>query len=213
MIFNKNKRVKRLGKINSNYPTISICDSKKELCEILAKKFEHENLIEIINGDIFKEKSDAIISPANSFGDMGGGIDKLIDNYYYNEAQEKVINQIRTTHFGELPVGNAVILNMKSKNFKYLIVSPTMRIPGRLRKDTINIYLSMRAILVEVLKFNEQNKDEIKRIILPGLGTGIGGLSYEECSNQMYKAYENIYLERWRDVKHPMIAPFVMRKQ
>lgn len=48
---------------------------------------------------------------------------------------------------------------------------------------------------------------------MPGLGTGIGGVGYEESATQMYTAYENVYLEKWRMIKHPMIAPYVMRKQ
>ncbi len=213
MFFNKNKIIKKTGSnLNKSLPILSICDLKKEFCLELLNHFKEFDQVELIKGDIFKVKADAIVSPANSFGDMSGGLDKLIDDHYKGKAQEKVIHRIREEYYGELPVGAILIIPINSGKFPYLIVAPTMRIPGRLRKETINVYLAMRGILSQVLKYNELNNGVIKKVLLPGLGIGVGGLGYEESAKQMYRAYQNVFEEEWRGIVHPALAPYVLRK-
>lgn len=67
----------------------------------------------------------------------------------------------------------------------YMIVAPTMRVPMNIN-GTVNVYLAFRAILIELLK------SDIDHVIIPGLGTGIGKLPAEICSNQMYCAYNKM---------------------
>ena len=213
MLFRKGNKIKRFGPaIKSSYPQIIFCDQKLELCQKVTEKFSEVDQIEIIHGDIFKVKTDALISPANSFGDMSGGIDRAIDNHYGGSAQKLLQHEIREEFFGELPVGMAILLEMGSSNFQYLIAAPTMRIPGILRKDSINVYLAMRAILVCALRYNEKHGFRIQKIAIPGLGTGVGGMDFEESARQMYGAYGNIYEDKWKQTVHPAIAPYVLSK-
>ncbi|MCE7993473.1 MAG: phosphatase [Roseivirga sp.] len=159
-----------------------------------------------------KLKADAIVSPANSFGDMGGGIDKAIDDFYKGKAQKNAIENIRRDFLGELPVGSAIILRMDNRRLAHLIVAPTMRIPGNV-SGTINAYLAMRAILVAVFKHNERTPPKIQHIVVPSLCTGVGRMPFVQSAHQMLKAYQNIILGQWKDVIHPSVAPFVMKKQ
>jgi O-acetyl-ADP-ribose deacetylase (regulator of RNase III) len=147
--------------------------------------------IEISCGDIFDLKADAIVSPANSFGFMDGGIDLAYTRYFGQSLQNNLQKVIREEYYGELPVGNAVIIKTGNANIKYLISAPTMRIPQDISK-TVNAYLAFRAALIEVKKFNEKNCNEINSILCPGLGTLTGNMPPRVCAVQMKKAYDLI---------------------
>lgn len=191
---------------------ITFCDKHPEVCQALVNEFGSVPETRVIQGDALKIKADAIVSPANSFGDMSGGIDKTIDDFYKGGAQSAAIRVIRNDFFGELPVGAAIVLEMENRKLPHIIVAPTMRTPGNIR-GTINAYLAMRAVLVAVLKHNESRPVKIEHIVVPALGTGVGRMPFEEAAQQMSKAYQNIMLRQWEDVVHPSAAPFVMRKQ
>ena len=115
---------------------------------------------------------------------------------------------IQAKHFGELPVGNAEIISMNTEQFPYLICAPTMRIPGKLPKENINAYLAMRAVLIELKKFNSFKPGGIKSIAIPSLCTGVGGVSYIDSAKQMRMAFEMINNEKFKQVLHPALAPY-----
>ncbi|MEM6263023.1 MAG: macro domain-containing protein [Bacteroidota bacterium] len=191
--FNKYKRLKAFGlRKTGNILRISIRDKNLEFCTIVANHFRQMTDIEVIHGDLFCSKADAVVSPANSFGDMGGGVDRAIDNFYQGNAQQKARSAIIGHFLGELPVGMAHILEMESKKFPHLILAPTMRVPGKLEQTSINAYLAMRAMLVQVHLFNKRSNDSIQTIAMPGLGIGVGGMAYEQAAFQMLTAYHNI---------------------
>lgn len=97
-------------------------------------------------------------------------------------------------HAGELPVGNAVIVPTQHSNIPYLIGAPTMRVPGDIA-DTVNVYLAFRAALLAV-----KTRTEIKTLLSPALGTGVGGMPIERAARQMYAAYAEVILGdvQWR---------------
>src|SRR6202012_4403586 len=142
---------------------------------------------------------EAILSPANSFGDMGGGIDKAIDDFHQGAAQRAVRTAIADRCYGELPVGLALIVEMSSQRLPYIIAAPTMRIPGRVDRS-LNAYLSMRAALVAVLRHNAIGHRPIRRLAAPGLCTGVGGMPAAESADQMRAAYDSVVGGNWRKV-------------
>lgn len=191
---------------------ITFCDRDEEAASALAHQFQYVKEVRVMVDNALKVRADAIVSPANSFGDMGGGIDKVIDDYYQGEAQKQVMHSIRNDYFGELPVGTAIILPMNHKRLPFLIAAPTMRIPGSV-KGTLNAYLAMRALLVAVLKHNQKTSNSIRHILIPGLCTGVGRMPPPEAAEQMYTAYQNIISGDWQEVIHPSIAPYVLHRQ
>ncbi|MDO1451771.1 macro domain-containing protein [Rhodocytophaga aerolata] len=201
--------LKPFGKQATTPLKLSICEQNKEIALHLAEFFKGEPGVEILCGNILYLAAHAIVSPANSFGDMGGGLDKAIDDFYGGEAQARVQKEIREKYWGELPVGTAAILEMHTPKFPFLIVAPTMRIPGNVSR-TINAYLAMRAILVAVLKYNLDRGNKIIHIALSSLCTGVGGMPYVEAAEQMLVAYKTIIHEEWRATVHPSIAPYVL---
>jgi hypothetical protein len=47
-------------------------------------------------------------------------------------------------------------------------------------------------------------------VAVPGLGTGVGGMAAADSAIQMRAAYDMIVLEKWKEVAHPVMAPFAL---
>ncbi len=73
-------------------------------------------------GSIFEVDCDALVSPANSFGYMDGGLDMLISEFFGWHVQERLQDLIRNKHHGELLVGVAEISIVSTP---YALSSPT----------------------------------------------------------------------------------------
>ena len=105
-------------------------DLDLNVAEAMVTAFADVNCVSAVSGNLLKLKADAIISPANSFGDMGGGIDKAIDDYHSGGAQQRVREVLGKNFYGEIPVGAAQVVKLSKRNLGIVIVAPTMRIPG-----------------------------------------------------------------------------------
>jgi hypothetical protein len=130
--------------------SVSLGDLSPRTALALAAAFADADAVEVVEGNLLDMDCDGIVSPANSFGDRGGGIDKAIDDFYRGAAQKAVMAAIAEQYPGELPVGAALVVELPARRFPFVVAAPTMRTPGSV-SDTINAYLSMRAALVAVL--------------------------------------------------------------
>jgi O-acetyl-ADP-ribose deacetylase (regulator of RNase III) len=191
-------------------PRLSLADRNGVVAESLARVFHDAPAVEVAEGDLLDLDCDAVVSPANSFGDMSGGIDKSIDDFHGGAAQRSVMAAIAEQFLGELPVGMALIVEIPGRRFPFVVAAPTMRVPSRVA-DSLNAYLAMRAALVAVLRHNAAGLRSIRSLAVPGLCTGVGGMSPEEAAAQMRAAYDNIIGQRWRGIGHPAMAPFAFR--
>jgi O-acetyl-ADP-ribose deacetylase (regulator of RNase III) len=188
---------------------VSLCDRSPEVARVLAGYFRDLPSVEVLAGDLFDLDCDALVSPANSFADMSGGLDQQIDRFYAEAAQPAAVARIAERFHGELPVGVATILAMGTRRFPHLIVSPTMRVPSKV-PGTLNAYLSMRAALIAIHEHNRVASSPIRSVAVPGLCTGVGGMPPEESGPQMRAGYEMIVLGAWRGIVHPVQAPFAL---
>lgn len=145
--------------------------------------------VTVSQGDILTYKADAIVSPANSFGFMDGGLDLKYSQFFGWELERRLRGVLEEHHLGELPVGQAVIVETEPPDIPYLISAPTMRVPMQVA-NTPNAFLAFRAILQAVQLFNQTEHRKITSILCPGLGTGEGKMPPERCAYQMLKAYE-----------------------
>ena len=149
-------------------------------------------------GDIFGEKIDAIVSPANCFGDLSGGIDRLYSKRFGPVLQQRLQAVLRDDYDGELPIGLAVLVETGDAEVPYLISAPTMRVPLNI-SQTVNPYLAFRAVLRLVQKTNRLRPGTIGAVACPGLGTGTGEVPPLVCAKQMHAAYEQVVGGRpWR---------------
>jgi O-acetyl-ADP-ribose deacetylase (regulator of RNase III) len=147
--------------------------------------------VEVSCGDIFEHRADAIVSPANSFGYMDGGIDLIYSRVLGRHLEGELQALLRSQHFGELPVGQAVILQTGHRAIPYLVSAPTMRVPMGISR-TANVYLAFRAALIAIRKHNETSAPEIASVLVPGLGTGVGDMPPDRAARQMRAAYDAI---------------------
>lgn len=204
------KIAKPFGKgIEEGTLRLSLCDRNADIVDVWIETFRHVEAVEIVQGNLLDLDCHALVSPANSFGDMSGGIDKHIDDFYQGAAQRAITVSIREQFMGELPVGMALIVTMPSQRFPFLVAAPTMRVPGSVA-ETINAYLSLRAALVAVIQHNGREAKQIKSLAVPGLCTGVGGMAYGMAAQQMRAAYDSIVGEGWKEVVHPAMAPFAL---
>lgn len=152
--------------------------------------------VDIHLGSIFDVECDAVVSPANSFGFMDGGIDALYLDRFGSTIQDRVRRNILSYHHGELLVGAATIVETDDPRTPFLIAAPTMRVPMWLGRETINPYLATRAVLLliregifEAGKYQGKRIfDRITSVAFPGMGTGVGGVPAEICAKQVAEA-------------------------
>jgi O-acetyl-ADP-ribose deacetylase (regulator of RNase III) len=147
-------------------------------------------------------KIDYLVSPANSFGFMDGGIDRVY-MVMFDNIQTTVQNFIK--NFGlktnlkrdYIPIGSAFYVPVR---YLYghpqvchgLISAPTMFFPQSV-KGSKNVYYAFLAILQ--LTKNWKNNVVIG---IPGLGTGVGEVSSQDCADQVYKAFKDFYNGTYR---------------
>jgi len=169
---------------------ILLIDRSAQLVDEWRRVFAGIGAVEVIAGDYFQRPADAIVSPANSFGIMDGGIDHAIRDRLGHIVQSRIQKVIVDKYHGELPVGCAEIVETNEPHWKYLIVAPTMRVPEPVA-FTLNAYLAFRAILLAVENFNKNcGRREIDSLVCCGLGTGVGKVSPTKCAQQMRAAYQ-----------------------
>lgn len=145
---------------------------------------------------LFERAVDALVSPANSFGFMDGGLDLKISERFGWEVEGRVRQQLLDAHDGELPVGQAILVPTHDPHIPWLISAPTMRVPMRV-DTTANAYLAFRAILRLVRAHNAAHPDApLRTISCPGLGTGEGRMPPRLCARQMRRAYDACALGR-----------------
>ena len=93
-----------------------LVDPNKTLCEAWQEVFENHSNVTIRNDYFENIKSfDCMVSAANSFGLMDGGVDLAITRYFGRELQYKVQEIIRTKYYGEQPVGTSIIVETGTK--------------------------------------------------------------------------------------------------
>jgi O-acetyl-ADP-ribose deacetylase (regulator of RNase III) len=142
-------------------------------------------------GDIFAVRVDAVVSPANCFGFMDGGIDRAYTQRFGRQVQDRLREVLRRDWNGELPIGLALLLQTGDVEVPYLVSAPTMRAPVSVAA-TLNAYLAFRAVLRVIQRHNERHPGSIQSVACPGLGTGTGELPPAVCARQMREAYDEV---------------------
>ncbi|EIK1778910.1 macro domain-containing protein, partial [Salmonella enterica] len=69
---------------------------------------------------------DCMVSAANSFGLMDGGVDAAITTYFGTQLQRHVQKYIIQEYLGEQPVGTAFITETGDGEHPWLVHAPTM---------------------------------------------------------------------------------------
>ena len=176
-----------------------LVDPKPELCAAWEERFGDEEGVEIVNGYFERLPAfDCMVSAANSFGHMSGGVDAAIIRFFGEPLMERVQRRILDEWRGEQPVGTSMIVSTGDDRHPYLAHTPTMRVPLRISR-TDNVYLAMWAMLLAVWRHNRDaatstggaSPAAIRTVACPGLGTATGRVAPDEAARQMALAYHN----------------------
>lgn len=147
--------------------------------------------VEIVNS-YFEQLTefDCLVSPANSFGMMDGGMDAAIIKFFGISLEKRVQQRILEDYLGEQPVGTSFIIETGHSKHPFLAHTPTMRVPMTI-KGTDVPYTAMWAMLLAIRQHNKNSWRLINSVACPGLGTGIGQVPYREAARQMSVAYDH----------------------
>lgn len=183
----------------------------KALYDEFVKAFEGFPEVECYNGRFEDTDFDCVVSAANSFGLMDGGVDQCITDYFGKELMYSVQNKIIEDFAGEQPVGTSFVINgltfkkhMQNPRVRYVAHTPTMRIPKSV-SGSDNAYRAMKAALLAVKAHNKKydsgslNQEGIKSVngvdiemnprintlVCPGLATLTGRIPYDKAAHQM----------------------------
>jgi O-acetyl-ADP-ribose deacetylase (regulator of RNase III) len=152
--------------------------------------------VRVHRGSVTELTVDCVVSPANSFGWMRGGIDGVYARWLPG-IEDRVRAAVREQARGELPVGETVIVATGVPAPAWLISAPTMRRPGeRLHAGGAAAGQAARAVLRRwrdgLLPDGRPVRDVVGSLALPGLGTGVGGLAPTVCARQVARALDEL---------------------
>lgn len=154
---------------------------------------------DVRNTGITNASAPVIVSAGNSFGEMNGGVDGIINTHLSHFTrppqyiQEDVKSTIASEYFGELPVGSCIIIPTTHPKHTSLLYAPTMRVAEDV-SGSVNAYLAMRAALVCA------RRSGMTFIACPLLCTGAGKMSVAKACMQMQAAWDTLF-----DPRHSLI--------
>lgn len=168
-----------------------LVDPKEALCDALREQFADLPDVEIVQ-DYFESlpEYDCMVSAANSFGLMDGGVDLAITQYFGSQLMYRVQRRIIDEYLGEQPVGTSMIVETNHPEHPFLAHTPTMRVPMVIA-HTDNVYKAMWAMLLAVRQHNQRAERKIEIVACPGLGTHTGEVPFRQAAKQMALAYRN----------------------
>lgn len=163
-------------------PRWILVDPKRELCECWKKQFRGLSHVGIVDGRFEElEEFDCMLSAANSFGFMDGGVDLAIICYFGVELMDRVQQTVIRDYLGEQPAGTSVIVETGNAKHPFIAHTPTMRVPMSIA-TTDYVFAAMWAMLVAVHQHNRQAERTIRYIACPGLGTSCGMVAPAEAA-------------------------------
>lgn len=168
-----------------------LVDPNGTLCQAFQAAFAELPNVTVVKG-YFEHLPDfdCMVSAANSFGLMDGGVDAAITRFFGAQLERRVQQHILDAYLGEQSVGTSFIIPTGHPRHPYLAHTPTMRVPMVIA-HTDNVYRAMWAMLLAVRMHNRQTDQPITTIACPGLGTATGRVPFAEAARQMALAYRH----------------------
>ena len=143
--------------------------------------------IEVRRGDLTKQAADVICDPANSLMFMGGGAAGALKRAGGEEIEREALRH------APVPVGKAVATTAGNLRARWVIHAPTMERPA-MRTTSEKVCRATKAAL------ECAEAAGAKSIVIPGMGTGVGMVSYENAARAMVKAIKE-FSEATRSTK------------
>lgn len=192
--------------MNFNYKCTTECnfvfiDTSSQFAKSINKYFKNIDNAVGLTMDVQNYKSNNkifYVSPANSFGFMDGGIDKIYSKHMFRDVEGRIKSVInrhgKLSKLGRpyLPIGSAIIVAADNSTKNFMIAAPTMLFPQDV-KGTQNPYYAFLAVLNVI---STCPMSMYADIVVPGLCTGYGNIEPEESAKQIYKAYTDFHFNK-----------------
>ena len=163
--------------------SIHLVDSDHAVVDALQAAFASYPEILVAQGDILALARVCVVSPANSYGFMDGGIDAHYTAFFGLGPQTELQEHISRRPSGEFAVGSSVVVRTGHLRIPYMICAPTMITPGPVPKQ--NAFYAMAAVLNAVAR----NRVSLTDVFCPSLCTGVGAVSPADAAGEMANAY------------------------
>jgi O-acetyl-ADP-ribose deacetylase (regulator of RNase III) len=164
---------------------LHLIDQNEDLVVAWTKAFNPFPEVTVQQGDLLAVAKHCIVSPANSYGFMDGGIDAAYRAFFGAQIERKVQDAVTSRPEGHLPVGASLVVRTGHAHIPFLIVAPTMTTPEEVMSR--NSYRAMNAIFRIVSQHPEIGTD----VFCPGLATGVGMVPPENAAIMMAEAYRD----------------------
>jgi O-acetyl-ADP-ribose deacetylase (regulator of RNase III) len=158
-------------------------DSNREVSQALAAAFRDFPDVEVSCGDILSLARVCVVSPANGYGYMDGGVDAAYREYFGRQVEDSVRAAIAARPEGYLPVGASIVIRTEDEKIPFMIVAPTMVMPEAVPAS--HAARAMRA----VLRAQAAHSGAITSVFCPALATGVGVVPPDEAAAVMASAY------------------------
>ena len=133
--------------------------------------------LEVVQGDITEQDTEAIVNAANNHLWMGAGVAGAIKRKGGIEIEREAVQQ------GPIPVGEAVVTSGGKLRARYVIHAAGM---GQdLRTDADKVERSTRNSL------KRAEEKGMTSVAFPAIGTGVGGFPVRTCAEVMIGAAAN----------------------
>jgi O-acetyl-ADP-ribose deacetylase (regulator of RNase III) len=173
---------------------LHLVDYNGHVVNAWAGAFEPFPEVTIQQVDLLAVAQHCVVSPANSYGFMDGGIDAAYRAFFGAQIERRVQDAVTQRPEGHLPVGASLVIRTGHQRVPFLIVAPTMTVPERVESG--NCYRAMRAVLRIV------NEEIGRDVYCPGLATGVGMVPPENAAAEMARAYSD-----WKRKAEPSASP------
>ena len=150
---------------------------------------------EWVVGDPMNANVNAIVSPANTIGDMSGGYDLVIRNKLGSHVEDLAIESLRHS---ELPMGGARAIKTQS-SIPWMIIVPT--VVGSLSGGNTQVGSLQSKTPIDVIERGAYNmmmeayRNNIPRLGSVLLGGGVGGVLKDKAIRAMFDGYMKAFDE------------------
>ena len=188
--------------------TIWLMHPDDSMCAAFRARFDGLPRVHVVRARFEDlQPHDCFVTAGNAFGLMSAGIDAAVVQFFGEELMQRVQFRIMDEYLGEQPVGTAFVIETGHDAIPFIAHAPTMRVPGNI-EGTANVYSATWAALLAIHAHNLASQRKIETAAFPALGTGFGGVPFDEAARQMAAAWRH-YLEP----PHRLDWDFVARRQ
>lgn len=174
--------------------SIWLIHPEETMCEAFRCRFAGLRGVRVVRARFEElEPHDCFVTAGNAFGMMTAGIDAAVVRFFGEDLMQRVQHRIMNDYYGEQPVGTAFVIPTQSTAIPFLVHAPTMRVPGSI-EGTDKVYSAAWAAFLAIQAHNATAAQKIEVAAFPALGTGFGGVPFDEAARQMATAYRH-YLE------------------